>query len=220
VTLAIDSGTRFGALVVLRTELRSNGKRRNTHAIVRCDCGTEKAVLVGNLKSGSTTSCGCQRGKSLLKHGMTGTPEHRAWCGMMTRCYWAKPGDRNYALYRGSGVTVAECWHEFTNFLADMGAKPSSQHSLDRYPNASGNYEPGNTRWATPTEQANNWASRNTRYSLNGETLTQAQWCRRLGIKAGTLRDRLNNGWSLELALTLPAVRHRNRDDKGRYANA
>ena len=80
-----------------------------------------------------------KRGENLRKHGLSGTPEHRAWCGMMTRCYWSKPGDRNYDLYRGAGIVVAECWHDFTNFLADMGPKPSSKHSLDRHPIPSGN---------------------------------------------------------------------------------
>lgn len=217
--LAIELGTRFGSLVVTATELRSNGKRRDTYAIVRCDCGAEKSVMAGNLRSGSTISCGCQRGRSLRKHGLSGTPEHKAWCGMMARCYWSKPGDRNYDLYRGAGIVVADQWHDFTNFLADMGPKPSPKHSLDRYPKASGNYEPGNVRWATAQEQANNWSTRNARYSLNGETLTQSQWCRRLGISPESLRDRLSNGWSLERALTTPAVRSRERDSQGRYAN-
>src|SRR3972149_3750851 len=102
-----------------------------------------------------------RRGENLRKHGLSGTPEHRAWCGMMTRCYWSQPGDRNFALYRGAGIAVAERWHSFLNFLADIGAKPSPKHSLDRFPNPAGDYEPGNVRWATAKEQARNWATRN-----------------------------------------------------------
>ncbi len=217
--LAIEIGARFGLLTVAGIAQRQSLKRMDTVAEVICDCGTRKTVFMPNLRSGSTVSCGCQRGKSLRKHGLTGTAEHRAWCGMMTRCYWSKPGDHNYDIYRGAGVVVAERWHDFTNFLADMGQKPSSKHSLDRHPNASGNYEQGNARWATAREQANNWATRNKKYSLNGEILTEAQWARRIGISGSSLRERIARGWTLESALTILPIRNRTRGNDGRFAN-
>lgn len=158
------------------------------------------------------------RGDALRKHGMSGTPEHRAWCGMMTRCYWCIPGDHNYALYRGAGVTVAELWHDFRNFLAAVGLKPSAKHSLDRYPNPKGNYEPGNVRWATAKEQANNWARRNRKVAFNGETLSLPEWAERIGIRRESLRDRLDSGWTVERALTAPRTEARLRNPRGRYA--
>lgn len=50
---------------------------------------------------------------------------------------------------------MCERWlgeHGFENFLADMGDRPSPQHSLDRV-DPNGNYEPSNCRWATAAEQ-------------------------------------------------------------------
>jgi hypothetical protein len=159
-----------------------------------------------------------KRGENLRKHGLTGTPEHRAWCSMMARCYWSKAGDRNYALYRGAGVSVCDRWHAFENFLADMGTKPSPKHSLDRYPNAAGNYGPGNCRWATAKQQARNWKTRNVLFEHAGEALTLSEWAERLGISRGSLRDRINSGWSLARALTTGPIRNRERMADGSFA--
>ncbi len=159
-----------------------------------------------------------KRGENLRKHGLTGTPEHRAWCGMMARCYSAKPGDRNYALYRGAGVTVSERWHNFINFLEDVGPKPTPKHSIDRHPDASGNYKPGNVRWATPKEQANNWKDRNRTIEFRGETKLLSEWAIQLGITRESLRDRIASGWSIERALTTPAIRQRRRWLDGTFA--
>jgi hypothetical protein len=74
---------------------------------------------------------------------------------MIKRCT-TNPNARDYALYGARGVRVCERWRVFENFLADMGPKPTPQHSLDRYPNRNGNYELGNCRWATNDEQAQN----------------------------------------------------------------
>jgi hypothetical protein len=137
---------------------------------------------------------------------------------MMARCYSSKPGDRNYALYRGAGVVVHARWHDFENFLADVGKKPSPKHSIDRYPDASGNYKPGNVRWATAKEQANNWKNRNRRIAFEGEYLTLPEWAARLGLSRESLRDRIESGWSIARALTTPALRQRKRLPDGTFA--
>jgi len=89
-----------------------------------------------------------------------------------------------------------------------MGARPSRSHTLDRFPNAQGHYEPGNVRWATVTEQNNNRRS-NRFIDFKGERLTVADWARRLGMTYGRLISRLDRGWPLEMAMDPSSVRYR-----------
>ena len=85
----------------------------------------------------------------------TRSPEYNAWDGMKQRCL--NPNTVGYAGYGGRGITVCPRWLAFDNFLADMGCKPEpkSLYSLDRIDN-NGNYEPGNCRWATNSQQKKN----------------------------------------------------------------
>lgn len=80
--------------------------------------------------------------------------EYARWVGMIRRCYSAN--NPAYKYYGGRGIAVCARWLEsFPNFVADMGPRPSAKHSIDRI-NNDGNYEPGNCRWATASEQARN----------------------------------------------------------------
>lgn len=86
-------------------------------------------------------------------HAMNGrTREYRCWLSMRLRC-------RQKKHYIERGIKVCAEWDQsFDAFLAYIGPAPSSKHTIDRYPNPAGNYEPGNVRWATMLEQRHNRA--------------------------------------------------------------
>lgn len=136
------------------------------------------------------------------KHGHSAragkSREYRAWRGAKTRCY----NERNpkYPAYGGRGIKMCDRWRDsFPEFLRDMGPCPAGM-TLGRKDN-DGPYEPGNCRWETSKAQANNRRS-SVLVLYNGEERTLQQWAELLGLKPGTLRHRLRDGWPLERALS------------------
>jgi hypothetical protein len=73
---------------------------------------------------------------------------------MKTRCH--NPNHTHFKRYGARGIRICDRWlSSYESFLMDMGRRPSQRHSIDRI-NVDGDYEPGNCRWATPSEQAAN----------------------------------------------------------------
>lgn len=89
---------------------------------------------------------------SFCTHGMSRTGLYRVWGDMKQRCL--NPKHKDYPNYGSKGITVCKRWMKFINFYEDMGERPKNK-SLDRI-NNDGNYEPGNCRWATSSEQQQN----------------------------------------------------------------
>lgn len=138
-------------------------ERQGRETIVKCKCGTVKKVMSRDLRLEKTTQCSKCAGRedpNVKKYRRTKV--YNVWVGMKTRCF--NKNSWPYKWYGARGITVCDRWlgvGGFSNFLEDVGLPPSPQHSLDRI-NNDGNYEPGNVRWATLKEQANNRRPRNT----------------------------------------------------------
>ncbi len=157
-------GEKYGRLTII-AELppkRSNSNRFRTCVLCKCECGIEKNFLLENVlraKDGRCISCGCW-GKEFAgdlnkKHGLSRTDEYFIWNSMRERCN--NPKTYGYRWYGARGIKVCERWlNSFENFFDDMGARPTKNHSIDRYPDKDGDYEKINCRWATTKEQAEN----------------------------------------------------------------
>lgn len=200
-------GDVFGRLTVIG-EAEPYGKKHTTRWLVRCECGNEKVVHQSALRQRMVKSCGCvkqaQWKRFVTKHGMSRTPEYHNWAAMKSRCYC--PSNIKYADYGGRGITVCDRWKDsFENFLADMGMRPEPNSEIDRK-DTNGNYEPNNCQWATRREQNNN--RRNTAFvTMNGATMSLADWCRKLGRNYNSVSGRIRQyGWDPIKALTTPPM--------------
>jgi hypothetical protein len=192
-------GRKFGRLLVIQM---SDRRRKNRDAlwVCRCDCGEERHVGGGDLRSGATTSCGCRHAEIVTTHGATKTPEYRVWASMWDRC--SNPASKAYDDYGARGIRVAPEWRQFEAFIGDMGPRPSPRHTLERANNNKG-YGPTNCRWATRKEQMNNTRA-NVGITFEGRTMNIAGWCKELSMHHATFDSRLRMGWSIEKIITTP----------------
>jgi len=202
---------RFGRLIAIsRAENTLSGRAR---WLCRCDCGNSKTVAAAELKKGGTSSCGClalEQRKAAAQsqcHAYSRSQmyrERKSWENMMARCY--DSCHHSYPDYGGRGIAVCDGWREsFKEFVSSMGRRPKGA-TLERIDNDA-NYAPDNCRWATRTEQANNRRT-NRIITVGGDSLTVAQWSRKLGIDYRVIHSRLYLGWPETDAVMVP-VGHR-----------
>lgn len=201
-TIRFSKGSKIGRWRILGPSRIEDGHRR---WLCRCECGTERWVVGSRLANGRSRACGCQIRPSKTKHGersrspnglrLQTTPEYEAWINIKSRCY--NPRRREWKHYGGRGIKICERWrNSYAAFLEDVGWRPHPSMVIDRIDN-NGHYEPGNVRWATGVQSANN--KRNNRI-ING--LSLAEWERLTQIPRGTIAARLNRGWPAHIATT------------------
>lgn len=210
-------GKRFGRLTVLAKASESR------KWLCQCDCGRDVLVIGGNLRNGSSKSCGClalewsrslganrdfiaKRAATVTIHGHKRrgrpSPEYRTWLGMKRRCY--DPKFKDYPNWGGRGIEVCDRWNaSFEAFLADMGQRPHAAPSIDRI-DPDGNYEPGNCRWASISEQAAEHRRGLIETSFDGVVYPSLRAaCRALNLSYGAVFQRLSAGLPIEQALTV-----------------
>jgi hypothetical protein len=173
----------------------------------QCACGTKRLVSTSHLtrKIKPSQSCGCLRtrvGRPVEFHGHTHSPEYIIWQSMNARCL--DPNNPRYMSYGGRGISICLPWRtSFLAFYADMGARPSPQHTIERLRNNEG-YSPDNCVWATQAVQCRNRRS-NRWLTLHDRTECLIDWSLITGIPRHTIESRIDRyGWSIERALTTP----------------
>lgn len=204
----IKKGDKFGYFTVT-----GNSKFKGTIRYIECECicGNISYRAASHVKSGVSKSCGCKRKVSYKDtairsgHSATGNdlkhPLYRTWLGIRSRCRRKK--GRGYKNYGGRGIKMCDRWYDsFKNFINDVGERPSANHTLDRYPNNDGDYEPNNFRWATWEQQLRNKRN-NVICKAFGEWKCITDWSEdeRCEVKRWLLYARIRKGISMEDAL-------------------
>lgn len=210
------TGQRFGRLTAIAEVGRTNNG--NAKWLCKCDCGGEKVVASFGLRSGRTQSCGCikreQNETMFTTHGESGhrkTKLYRIWSGMKSRCL--NSNWDCYQKYGAKGTDICTEWVDSYESFRDWAMKNGYRDGLtiDRKDNSKG-YSPDNCRWATTKEQNNN-RTNNHRLTFNGKTQTMAEWSEELGMSYKAIEHRINRGWPVSAALTVPV------GGGGRYAS-
>lgn len=210
--LDVPVGTRFERLTVVgEVEPRKDKNGVSRRFVCNCECGNELIADLRSLRSGHNKSCGCYKADAIrvrsTTHGHTANTlssiYYNLWCAIKVRSVF-HTGPKADMYLR---VSMFPPWrHDFAAFYAyimtELGPRPD-ECSLDRIDN-DGDYAPGNVRWATPMQQAQN-TRRNINLTFAGKTQCLSQWARDTGISVGTLRKRIVElGWPVERALTTP----------------
>lgn len=139
-----------------------------------------------------------QHRNGFFKDGAEPPDGYWIWAEIRQRCHnmqsWA------WKWYGGRGIKVCERWDDPAVFLADMGPRPTQEHTIDRI-DCDGDYEPGNCRWATMLEQC-----RNKRGTRRIDGMTIGEIADALGMSYYGVYYRIVRGWSPEEICKRPKI--------------
>lgn len=181
-------GKTFGLLTVLGiAEVRRYGGGSDNRKVIldcRCECGARVRRSKGALRKAAMPACAACRKK---RHAETSAQHHKhplyaCYAGMIHRCH-GTGNSQAHKYYRDRGVEVCAQWRGpggFRAFVRDMGERPPGVFSVDRI-DPSGDYEPGNCRWATARTQASNRSSA-VRATYCGVTKPLGEWAEMFGV--------------------------------------
>ena len=154
-----DSGRDMTPRLIGETYMKypnERSRQRYKSGLYKCAyCGKEFETKFASIKGGTTKSCGCQKGKGNITHGLGLHRFYDTWRQMLQRCN--NPKYKDYKDYGARGITVCEEWLDVANFVAwaEKTYPNTKGVSLDRIDNDKG-YSPDNCRWATQSVQALN----------------------------------------------------------------
>lgn len=212
----VRPGMKFNRLKVMCKNIDHISPNGTHHPmfLCLCDCGRTLNVSPEQLQNGNTKSCGCYKGDKIgsfnRTHGMSNTTEASIVHNIRQRCN--NKNCTQYKDYGGRGISYCKTFSKLESFVSIVGERPSKKHTIDRIDNDSGYWcgvceecvahnRPCNVRWATTLEQQNN--TRRTRLlTYNGDSMSVAQWSRKLGIPAHQILARLRRGRTTDEALS------------------
>ena len=193
------TGQRFGKLNVM-SRAEKNTKSGNAMWICKCDCGNLSTVIGSHLRSGKTSSCGCNR-ISERSMGHSKDRLYRTWLGMHNRCY--DPNHDRFKWYGGKGVSISDDWHDFMTFrIWALSNGYTDELTIDRI-DADGNYCPDNCKWVDMKVQANN-RSNNRILRYRDKRYTATQLAEAHGLSPHTVFNRLKLGWTVDQIVNTP----------------
>jgi len=138
------AGRQIGRLTVVKKTAK-----RSQSSIVwecKCECGNTVEIASRDLLHYDRKGCGNCKDR---EHELYST-----YRGIISRC--EDSNNPSYKHYGGRGISMCSTWrNNFLLFVADVGKRPSREHSIDRV-DVDGNYEPSNCRWADAQTQCNN----------------------------------------------------------------
>ena len=194
------TGKHIGHLVVVS----ESGTDNHGHIAwkCRCSCGNTKVISGMSLRNGDTRSCGCLQITSVSSHGLSKTRIAKIHDGIVQRC--DNTNCKDYDNYGGRGIKMHLPWRKSVKEFSDWAFVNGYKENLfiDRIDN-SGDYEPGNCRFVTITE--NNRNKRNNVYYTNnstGETKCASEWSYHLGGGRALVHKRIKAGWDVQKAIT------------------